>query len=52
MTQQFTGVQILRFIAAMLVVVMHITQAISIHITGQGPSHHWSGGSAGVDIFL
>ncbi|ABE43819.1 acyltransferase family protein [Polaromonas sp. JS666] len=52
MTQQFTGVQILRFIAAMLVVVMHITQAISIHITGQGPSHHWSGGSAGVDIFF
>jgi len=52
MTQQFTGVQILRFMAAMLVVVMHITQAISIHITGQGPSHHWSGGSAGVDIFF
>lgn len=52
MTQQFTGVQILRFIAAMLVVVMHTTQAISIHITGQGPGHYWHAGSAGVDIFF
>lgn len=51
-TQQFAGVQILRFAAAMLVVVMHITQAISIHITGTGPSHYWAEGSAGVDIFF
>jgi exopolysaccharide production protein ExoZ len=51
-TQQFTGVQVLRFAAAMLVVVMHITQAISIHITGTGPSHYWGAGSAGVDIFF
>ncbi|WP_411886113.1 acyltransferase family protein [Polaromonas sp. YR568] len=51
-TRQFTGVQILRFAAAMLVVVMHITQAISIHITGAGPSHYWGAGSAGVDIFF
>jgi peptidoglycan/LPS O-acetylase OafA/YrhL len=51
-TQQFSGVQILRFAAAMLVVVMHITQAISIHITGTGPSHYWADGSAGVDIFF
>lgn len=27
MTQQFTGLQILRFVAAMLVAAMHITQA-------------------------
>lgn len=51
-TQQFAGVQILRFVAAMLVVVMHTTQAISIHITGQGPGHYWANGSAGVDIFF
>lgn len=51
-TQQFTGVQILRFAAAMLVVVMHITQAISIHIGGTGPTHYWADGSAGVDIFF
>ena len=52
MTQQFTGVQILRFVAAMLVVVMHTTQAISIHITGTGPDRYWADGSAGVDIFF
>ena len=51
-TQQFSGVQILRFAAAMLVVVMHITQAISIHITGTGPGRYWADGSAGVDIFF
>lgn len=51
-TQQFTGVQVLRFAAAMLVVVMHITQAISMHISGTGPSHYWGAGSAGVDIFF
>jgi exopolysaccharide production protein ExoZ len=52
MNQQFTGVQILRLVAAMLVVVMHTTQAISIHITGTGPDHYWAAGSAGVDIFF
>lgn len=52
MTQQFTGIQILRFVAAMLVVGMHITQAISIHITGHGPGNYWANGSAGVDIFF
>jgi exopolysaccharide production protein ExoZ len=51
-TQQFAGVQILRFAAAMLVVVMHITQAISIHINGTGPGNYWGAGSAGVDIFF
>ena len=48
-TQQFSGVQVLRFAAAMLVVVMHITQAISMHISGTGPSHYWGAGSAGVN---
>lgn len=52
MKQQFTGVQILRFLAAMLVVVMHTTQAISVHITGRGSNYYWEHGSAGVDIFF
>lgn len=52
MTKHFTGLQILRFVAAMLVVVMHITQAISIHITGRGTAHYWGLGGAGVDIFF
>jgi len=52
MTQQFTGIQILRFVAAMLVVVMHTTQAVSVYITGQGHGHYWGNGSAGVDIFF
>lgn len=52
MRQTFTGVQILRFFAAMLVAVMHITQAISIHITGRGEHIYWGTGSVGVDIFF
>lgn len=52
MTQQFTGVQILRLVAAMLVVVMHATQAVSVYVTGQGHGHYWAKGSAGVDIFF
>ncbi|CDS54734.1 Exopolysaccharide production protein ExoZ [Polaromonas sp. CG9_12] len=50
--KQFIGVQILRFIAAMLVVVMHTTEAISVRITGEGPDHYWTGGAIGVDIFF
>lgn len=52
MNQTFTGLQILRFVAAMLVAVMHITQAISIHITGRGESVYWGTGAVGVDIFF
>ena len=52
MKQQFCGIQILRFMAAMLVVVMHTSQAISIHITGQGAGQYWGLGSSGVDIFF
>jgi exopolysaccharide production protein ExoZ len=52
MNQKFVGIQILRFVAAMLVVVMHMTQAISIHITGAGPDKYWAAGSSGVDIFF
>ncbi len=50
--KQFIGVQILRFVAAMLVVVMHTTEGISVRITGAGPDHYWSGGAIGVDIFF
>lgn len=49
---KLTGIQMLRFAAALLVAVMHITQAISVHLTGQGPGHYWAQGSAGVDIFF
>ena len=52
MKQTFTGLQILRFVAAMLVAVMHITQAISIHITGRGEGVYWGSGAVGVDIFF
>ena len=52
MKQTFTGLQILRFVAAMLVAVMHITQAISIHITGRGEGVYWGTGAVGVDIFF
>ncbi len=52
MKQTYTGLQILRFVAAMLVAVMHITQAISIHITGRGESVYWGTGAVGVDIFF
>lgn len=51
-TKQLIGIQILRFIAAMLVVIMHSTEAISIRITGTGPDHYWSNGAIGVDIFF
>ena len=48
----FTGLQMMRWLAAMLVAVMHITQALSVHLTGQGHNHYWGQGSAGVDIFF
>jgi peptidoglycan/LPS O-acetylase OafA/YrhL len=49
---QFLGIQLLRFWAAMLVVVMHLTQSISIHHTGGGGGDYWHFGSSGVDIFF
>lgn len=51
-TNQFTGVQILRFVAAMLVVAMHITEAISLRIPAAGIEQYWAVGSSGVDIFF
>lgn len=52
MTERFVGIQVLRFIAAMLVVVMHSTQLVSMYITGRGSAHYWAPGSSGVDIFF
>lgn len=52
MKQTYTGLQVLRFVAAMLVAVMHVTQAISIHITGRGEGVYWGTGAVGVDIFF
>lgn len=52
MRDRYVGVQLLRFVAAMLVAVMHITQAISMHITGLGSDHYWEPGASGVDIFF
>ncbi|MBE7941709.1 MULTISPECIES: acyltransferase [Ramlibacter] len=52
MKQTYVGLQVLRFAAAMLVAVMHITQAISIHLTGRGEGVYWGTGAVGVDIFF
>lgn len=49
---QFTGIQILRFVAAMLVVLMHTIEAITLRSGVSGTGHLWLGGSAGVDIFF
>lgn len=50
--QQFIGIQALRFVAAMLVVVMHTDQAIWLRTPGGATGHYWTGGSVGVDIFF
>ncbi len=50
--QQFIGIQALRFVAAMLVVLMHIDQTILLRTPGAATGHYWTGGSAGVDIFF
>ncbi len=52
MRESLVGIQVLRFVAAMLVVVMHLTQAYSLHILGEDGRLYWSQGSAGVDIFF
>jgi len=48
----FTGLQILRFVAAMLVVVMHTSEAYLLRIEGTSGSQYWDGGAAGVDLFF
>ena len=52
MKETFVGLQVLRFVAVMLIAVVDITQAISIHVTGRGEDVYWGTGSIGVDIFF
>lgn len=51
MLETITGIQILRFVAAYLVVLMHATQAIALRL-GNDPEAYWKTGSVGVDIFF
>lgn len=51
MLETITGIQILRFAAAYLVVLMHATQAIALRLGGD-PDAYWKTGSVGVDIFF
>jgi peptidoglycan/LPS O-acetylase OafA/YrhL len=48
----YASIQFLRFFAAMLVVVMHATEAISLRIPQYIHSGYWGLGSSGVDIFF
>lgn len=48
----YSSIQFLRFFAAMLVVVMHATEAISLRIPQYLHSGYWGLGSSGVDIFF
>jgi len=48
----FAGLQILRFVAAMLVVIMHTSEAFLLRIAGTSGGEYWDGGSAGVDLFF
>ena len=49
--QQFYGLQYLRFFCAMLIVLMHATEAISLRVSGS-QMHIWNQGSAGVHLFF
>lgn len=49
---RYLGIQALRYIAAILVVISHTTQAFNIHITKLGPDIYWHTGTVGVDIFF
>lgn len=42
----------LRALAATLVLVMHATQAVSVHILGRSPEQYWHFGGIGVHIFF
>lgn len=49
--EKFDGIQALRFVAAMLVVVTHATLMVSERLLGTG-YQYWGMGRAGVDIFF
>jgi peptidoglycan/LPS O-acetylase OafA/YrhL len=46
------GIQALRAVAALLVVVYHAVEQWTNHQPGYGPGEYWPNGSAGVDIFF
>lgn len=45
-TPQFASIQLLRFVAAMRVVVMHTSEAISLRSAHAKSGDSWSGGAA------
>ena len=48
----FRGIQVLRGLAAAMVVALHATQSWSQRVGGQAPGLVWGNGAAGVDIFF
>lgn len=50
--EAFSGVQFLRFFAAILVVITHATGSIAEKMLELGPGQYWKSGLAGVDIFF
>jgi len=52
MNERFLGLQLLRFVAAMLVVLMHTAEAISLRSPSTHIFNFWGPGSVGVDIFF
>jgi len=51
-SEQYASVQLLRFVAAMLVVVMHTTEAMSLRMPVFRDIGLWVHGASGVDIFF
>jgi exopolysaccharide production protein ExoZ len=49
---KFVGIQSLRFVAALMVVITHTTYMIGERIYGVGMTTAWREGNAGVDIFF
>lgn len=50
--QRYESLQLIRFIAAFMVVVAHGTQAYSLRLEGSDGSDYWHLGTIGVDIFF
>ena len=51
-TKIFHGIQLLRYVAAVLVVITHATGTYSEKILALGGGHYWFMGQCGVDIFF
>lgn len=50
--QRYESLQLLRFLAALMVVIAHGTQAYSLRVRGSDGSDYWHLGTIGVDIFF